>query len=467
MNRIGLFVVLSLVLGIGSCRFMVPERFAVNAPILAMLFGSTTAPPTQTKIRSRLHLPTGFSLALYADSLPNIRWMHFSDHGDLLISQPRAGKVLLLERDSDADGHPDGRRELLSDLNRPHGLELRDGWLYVAETDAIGRARFDANAGRITGEFKRIVTGLPAGGNHWSRTLGFGPDGWLYVSVGSSCNVCVEEDDRRAAILRFRPDGSEPEIFARGLRNAVGFDWHPSTNRLYATDNGRDLLGDNFPPCELNHVVAGGFYGWPISNGERVPDPDLGAGQAERIQASTPPAHAFAAHNAPLGISFLRGDWLPQEYREAALVALHGSWNRTKKDGYKVVSLHWGKDGHISERDFLTGFELRGDVIGRPVHVVEGPDEAIYISDDFSGSIWQIRHGQSDHSNGSLQGSDRGETSRAPEAPTAAQARTILRGQNLYEKHDCGRCHEPQNGTQATAALQKLGRRFTMADLIA
>ncbi len=170
----------------------------------------------------------------------------------------------------------------------------------------------------------------------------------------------------------------------------MGFDWQPRTGRLYATDNGRDLLGDDFPPCELNHVVKGGFYGWPYANGNRVPDPDYGADHDDRIRASIPPAHGFRAHNSPLGITFVRGRQAPPAYRGAALVALHGSWNRTQKDGYKVVSLHWRSDGRIEERDFVVGFEEDEDVIGRPVDVAEGPDGAFYISDDYAGAVYRV-----------------------------------------------------------------------------
>ena len=386
--RILLSLVVLLAAGVGACNVLLPERYAVNAPILQMLRGA--APPEADVIQSRLVVPEGFSVAAYASGLPNARFLRFTPTGDLLVSQPRAGHVSLLERDANADGRADGTRVLIGDLNRPHGLELHDGWLYIAEMDAIGRVRFDAAARRLLGEYERIATGLPSGGNHWSRTVRIGPDGMLYVSVGSSCNVCEERDPRRAAILRFQADGSEPELYATGLRNAVGFDWRPGTGELFATDNGRDLLGDNFPPCELNRVERGGFYGWPFANGDRVPDPDLGAGNEERIEGSIPPVHGFAAHTAPLGIAFLREESTPPELVGSALVALHGSWNRTEKDGYKVVSLHWAEDGSIRERDFLVGFEVDEDVIGRPVDVAQGPDGMIYVSDDFAGMVYRV-----------------------------------------------------------------------------
>ncbi len=388
MKRILLSLVVLLAVGVGACNVLLPERYAVNAPFLKMLRGA--APPEADVIQSRLVVPEGFSVAEYASGLPNARFLRFTATGDLLVSQPRVGHVSLLERDANADGRADGMRVLIGDLNRPHGLELHDGWLYIAEMDAVGRVRFDAAARRLEGEYERIATGLPSGGNHRSRTVRIGPDGLLYVSVGSSCNVCEERDPRRAAILRFQADGSEPELYATGLRNAVGFDWRPGTGELFATDNGRDLLGDNFPPCELNRVERGGFYGWPFANGDRVPDPDLGAGNEERIESSIPPVHGFAAHTAPLGITFLREESTPPELVGSALVALHGSWNRTEKDGYKVVSLHWAEDGSISERDFLVGFEVDEDVIGRPVDVAQGPDGVIYVSDDFAGMVYRV-----------------------------------------------------------------------------
>jgi glucose/arabinose dehydrogenase len=383
------------VLGAGACHLLLPERYAVNVPLRQALFGRGIDPP-QDEVLRRLQAPPGFRVTRYAAELPGARFLRFTPTGDLLVSLPYSGRIVLLERDANGDGQADGARDLLQGLNRPHGMDLHQGWLYVGETDAVARVRFDPASRATQGPIERVVTGLPALGNHWTRTVRFGPDGLLYVSVGSSCNACLEKDPRRAAILRFRPDGSGGEIYASGLRNSVGFDWRPGTDELYATDNGRDFLGDDFPPCELNRIVQGGFYGWPFLNGHNVPDPDFGATpQAAAKRASAiPPVHEFRPHNAPLGMTFLRGESLPPDLRGAALVALHGSWNRTRKDGYKVVSLHWEPDGTIDERDFLTGFLVDEDVIGRPVDVAQGPDGAIYVSDDYAGSVYRVAVGE-------------------------------------------------------------------------
>jgi glucose/arabinose dehydrogenase len=296
--------------------------------------------------------------------------------------------VFWLESDRNNDGKSDSQVLLIDKLNRPHGLEVHGGWLYIGENDAIGRVRLDKTQSKLEGAYERIVTGLSGNGNHWSKTVRIGPDGYLYVAQGSTCNVCIEEDPRRAAIMRFKPDGSDGQIIANGLRNSVGMDWSPWDNALYATENGRDLMGDDVPHEELNRIQPGGFYGWPYVHGFGVVDPKFSGDQAQRIATSIAPAHGFRAHNAPLGIRFLRKP--APGYERSALVALHGSWNRSTPDGYKVVSLHWNAEGKIEERDFLTGFRGESGVIGRPVDVAEDGDGAIYISDDLAGVIYRV-----------------------------------------------------------------------------
>jgi glucose/arabinose dehydrogenase len=390
MRKLLLVATVVVVVASGACALFLPERFAVNAPFWGTIFGAGAPPPGE--FARRVRVPDGFAIAMYADGIRNARFLRLTATGDLLVSTPRTGQIWLLARDRDGDGGPDAKRVLLGDLDRPHGMDFADGWLYVGEGAAIRRARFDAAAGAVTGPLEVVVSGVPEGGTHWTRTIRFGPDGWLYLSIGSSCNVCLEEDPRRAALVRYRPDGSGEQVYATGLRNAVGFDWRPADGALYATDNGRDLLGDDFPPCELDRVVEGGFYGWPFANGDRVPDPDFGARAPEKIAATTPPAHPFGAHTAPLGITFYRGTAFPEEYRGAAFVALHGSWNRTRKSGYKVVALRFDAGGAIRESDFAVGFEQDEDVIGRPVDVLEGPAGELFVSDDYAGAIYRIAY---------------------------------------------------------------------------
>jgi glucose/arabinose dehydrogenase len=393
MRRILRDVLLLMCLGF-LAWLLLPQRWSVNPPLGSLwgMFSGGRAAALPAGLGERLRLAEGFRIGLFAGGLNNVRALKMTPAGDLLVSQPSAGRVVLLERDANGDGQADGRRELLTGLNRPHGMDVFEGWLYVAETNAIARVRFNPEQRRVSGEIERVVTNLPGGGNHWVRSVRFGPDGWMYVSVGSSCNVCEERDPRRAALLRFRPDGSAGEIYAGGLRNTTAYAWQPGSGALYGGDIGRDFLGDDLPPEEFNLIERGKFYGWPYANGDRVADPDFGAANPARVADSVGPRHTFPAHSTPLGLIFLAGERLPADYRGAALVALHGSWNRSKKIGYEVVSLHFGAAG-IVERKFLTGFLRDENVVGRPVDLAEGPDGAIYLSDDYAGSVYRITHG--------------------------------------------------------------------------
>jgi glucose/arabinose dehydrogenase len=394
-TRVFLALALVLLLATGAVAAFVwfgPIAVSDKKVLLDFLLGRGINTPTEEVIAGNLRAPDGFTVNLYAGDLPLARWMRFTAGGDLIVSRTRAGEVVLLERDRDGDGKADGRHVLIGELEGPHGLEIRDGWLWIAETTGVGRIRFDENSGTVAGPFERVITGLTGNGFHLTRTIRFGPDGYLYLTQGSSCNVCVEEDPRRGTMMRFNADGSGGEIYATGLRNSVGFDWAPWDNGLYATENGRDLLGDDFPPDELNRIEKDQFYGWPFVNGFNVPDPEFGRDDDGKVAMARAPVHGFRAHNAPLGIHFLRNARVPPDFQRSALVALHGSWNRAQLDGYKVVSLHWLEDGSISERDFVTGFLGPDGIIGRPSDVTEGPDGALYVADDYGGAIYRISY---------------------------------------------------------------------------
>ena len=346
-----------------------------------------------SEVVAGLEVPAGFSIGIYADNVRNARLLRFSRTGDLLVSTPNLDKVEILGRDLNGDGQADGQRTLIANLNGPNGLDFYQDWLYIAETDAIGRIKFNHQSGYTEGAYERLVTGLPGGGNHWKKTLRFGPDALLYVTMGSSCNVCEEHDARRGSMVRYQPDGSGEVIFAQGLRNSAGFDWSPLDGQIYATDNGRDMLGDEFPPCELNLLQAGAHYGWPFANGHNVPDPDFGTKNPRIVATSLAPVFDFKPHNAPLGIEFVpASSFFPERFQNSAIVALHGSWNRSQKDGYKVVSLHWDASGRITSKDLVSGF-LQGDAVsGRPAEVTAGPDGAFYISDDFAQVIYRLAY---------------------------------------------------------------------------
>jgi glucose/arabinose dehydrogenase len=411
-------------------------------------------------VKTRYQVPDGFSLSLYENDLSRARFMTFTEAGDLLVSRPHVGDIVLLRRDTNGDGKPDGREIVMEGLQRPLGIDVHGSWLYVGESHQVGRVLFDSATGKIDGPYQPIIEGLTDNGNHWSKTVRIGPDGMLYLAQGSTCNICEEPDERRATMMRFAPDGSGGEIIATGLRNSVGFDWAPWNDALFATDNGRDLLGDDFPPCELNRIEDGRFYGWPYFNGNNIPDPGMGLDPQAQAREPTVPAHRFRAHNAPLGMTFLRGDTLPQAYAKTALVALHGSWNRSEPDGYKVVSLTWTDDG-IEERDFLSGFNFDDDITGRPVDVAQAPDGSIYVSDDYAGAIYRLTY-TGDQGAGTVDIASTVQSRLDKELPQwllSADVDTMaVQGASLYKQHACASCHEEGgNPAQLNGLSKRMG----------
>ena len=439
-----------------------PNWLAVNGPILSVLTGKMAEVPSSETVSARLKLPDGYKIGVYADGLANVRVMALTSEGDIIVSLPRLGEIALVKADLDGDGRSDGTVNLLTDLNRPHGITIKDNYLYVAENDQISRFVFDAGSQTVTGDQEVIFKGLPEGGNHWTRTMAFGPDERLYVTAGSSCNVCLETENYRATMLVMDADGSNFSVFATGLRNSVGFDWHPLTGALYATDNGRDLLGDDTPNCELNHVVEGGFYGWPFAYDDNVIDESMGRGHEAKVATAIAPAHGFGAHRAPLGMRFIKGDGYLQNN---ALVALHGSWNHSELVGYKVVSLIFDDDGSIMEQDFITGFEQDGDVIGRPVDILEGQDGAIYVTDDYTGVIYRVVSGDMAIS---ATAKNKSKATTDPLAGIGSNEVDMYAtiGRELYGSLNCIECHGTSSVGVELKELENLGARYTLDDLI-
>ncbi len=314
--------------------------------------------------------------------------MAFDRKGNLYVTLARSGRVAVLP-DRNKDGRADEVIPFAAGLRLPHGIDFRDGWLYVGETNGVSRLR-DLDGDLRADVKEEVVKGLPTGG-HWTRTVRFGPDGKLYVSIGSSCNICIEQDGRRAAIVRYEPDGVGERIFARGLRNSVGIAWHPGTGEMWAVDNGRDWLGDNLPPEEINIVREGRHYGWPYCYGDRIPDAKYNRKDFCASKTETP-AFKMQAHSAPLGLTFYNGKMFPAEYRGDLFIAFHGSWNRTVPTGYKVmrVKIKDGKPAGIE--DFAAGWLEGFTVHGRPTDVIVGPDGALFVSDDKMDRIYRISY---------------------------------------------------------------------------
>ncbi len=325
---------------------------------------------------------------LFARTPGPARMLEFDSAGNLFVSIPKLDAIYRL-RDADQDGYADQLQLFSADLDRPHGLVWKDDRLYVAEPSQLLELRDidnDAKADRS----RVVLEGLPDDGGHWTRSLAMGRDGFLYLSIGSRCNACDEPDQRRASIMKINPTTGGAENYAGGLRNAVGLAFSAEGEALWASDNGRDRLGDELPPDEINQIIAGGDYGWPFCYGMQVPDPGLGN---QAICSDTlPSAVDLQAHSAPLGIAF--GDQLsaPLKYRNSLYVAFHGSWNRSVPTGYKLIRIPF-TDGHPVGRgkEFLAGWLADGQAWGRPVAPIVGPDGALYLSDDRANAIYRIR----------------------------------------------------------------------------
>lgn len=354
--------------------------------------GEAPLPPADNKTDMPLNLPPGFSISIFAKDLPGARVMRIDRFGNMWVSRTSDGAVALLEIDRDT-GKIAHQGDVFRDFRKPHGLAFdprpgRELALYIAEEHRVRRfATYSEDPGET-------VLSLPdSGGGHFTRTIAFGPDGTLYISVGSSCNVCREADPRRATILRYDLEAQRSEIFARGLRNAVFLAWD-SFGRMWATEMGRDWLGDDLPPDEINIVEQGSDYGWPICYGKNIHDGDFDTNVYIRDPCADkiPSAIDIPAHSAPLGLAFIppQSPW-PEEYWYDLLVSYHGSWNRSESTGYKVMRHRFDAAGNYQGvEDFITGWIGPSGALGRPVDIVIRPDGAMYLSDDKAGVIYKI-----------------------------------------------------------------------------
>jgi glucose/arabinose dehydrogenase len=338
----------------------------------------------------KVKVPPGFAIDVFADKVGSVRFMAIDPAGTLLVSEPSAGRVLALP-DKNGRGKADSVQTVVTGLDQPHGLAFHEGALYVAETSRVQRFAYDPATMKATQP--TLLTRLPSGGGHWTRTVVFGPDGLMYVSVGSSCNVCRESDKRRAAVLRFNADGSGETIFASGLRNAVGLAFHPTTGVLWATVNERDWRGDDVPPDYVTELREGAVHGWPdcmTVRGRVITDTSFAKGAT--CDKVTPPTVEIQAHSAPIGLAFYTGTQFPEEYRGSLFVAYRGSWNRSLPTGYKIVRLRLRDGQPPAVEDFATGWLEGTSAWGRPVDLVVGRDGALYLSDQGAGRIYRITH---------------------------------------------------------------------------
>ncbi len=360
--------------------------------LLAVLAGacSRNAGDNTALALDRVRLPAGFHIEIYAAPVPGARSMSRGSRGTLFVGTRKTGKLYAVV-DRNGDHRADEVIVLAEGMNMPNGVAFRDGDLYVAEIDRVLRFK-DIEARLDDPPVPTVVNaGFPSDRHHGWKFIRFGPDGRLYVPVGAPCNICESEDPRYASILRMRPDGTGLETFARGVRNTVGFDWHPDTGTLWFTDNGRDRMGDDLPPDELNRApVPGLHFGFPYCHGGDLPDPEFGARRP--CDAFVPPAIKLGPHVAALGMRFYGGSMFPESYRKQIFIAEHGSWDRSEPIGYRVSLVRLQGEQAVSYEVFAEGWLRQGKPWGRPVDLLVLPDGSLLVSDDHAGAIYRITY---------------------------------------------------------------------------
>lgn len=332
-----------------------------------------------------LSVPQGYHIGLFAKNLGKARDLEFSPEGILLVSIPNEGTVKALI-DSNNDGISDETKDILTGLDNPHGLAFYNGKLFVAEETKMVRYSWDGNA--VSAQKEKELFDLPTGGRHTTRTIAFDKNGNMFVSIGSTCDVCYEKDERISTVMISDAEGKKPQIYAKGLRNAPFITIHPETNQLWGTEMGRDGLGDDIPPDEINIIQQNKDYGWPRCYGNKISD-DSFAKSSSYCPNTESPIFEIQAHSAPLGLTFIHSDQF-SDWKGDLLVAYHGSWNRSSPVGYKVVKLDVKGNTIVKEEDFVTGFLQGSQAVARPVDVIFDKEGNLYISDDKDGNIFIV-----------------------------------------------------------------------------
>lgn len=340
----------------------------------------------------KIKLPKGFFISIFAE-VENARSLAITPNGTIFVGNRNEDKVYAI-KDTDGDGKADKKWVVASGLNMPNGVAFRNGDLYVAEVSRILKFPDIENRLESPGKPQVVYDKYPTEAHHGWKYIAFGPDGKLYVPVGAPCNICESKNPVYASITRMNPDGTGMEVFANGIRNSVGFTWHPTTKEIWFTDNGRDSMGDDVPPCELNSANRAGLhFGYPYCHGGTIKDPEFG--NKRPCSDFIKPAQNLGAHVAPLGLKFYTGKMFPGEYQNQLIIAEHGSWDRSKKNGYKLSLVKVDANSKAtSYTPFATGWldESSQKVWGRPVDVLLLPDGSMLVSDDQANVIYRITY---------------------------------------------------------------------------
>lgn len=380
---------LSIMLLIGIAAFFLRKKMNVNPPIKILSTNYEGKLPLE-----RLKVPEGFKVGVYAEGIANARSMAYSEDGTLFVGTRSKGNVYAL-RDENKDRVAEKVYTIYSGGNMPNGVAVLNGDLYVAEVDRVLRWSDIESKLDQPGKPEVIYDQYPSEKHHGWKYIAFGPDGKLYIPVGAPCNICESDDPIFNTITRLDVETGEREIVQEGIRNTVGFDWHPSTGHLWFTDNGRDMLGDDIPACELNVAKQdGNHYGYPYCHQGDLPDPEFG--NKRPCSDFIAPAQNLGPHTAPLGLAFgVESAMLPSAYKSKVFMAEHGSWNRSKKIGYRITMVDIDDQGNASNyQPFIEGWlnSTNDDVWGRPVDIEYLPDGSMLISDDFADAIYRVTY---------------------------------------------------------------------------
>ncbi|WP_042884514.1 PQQ-dependent sugar dehydrogenase [Cupriavidus necator] len=372
-----------------ALHFMVSAVRRMFVLGIVLLAGASALRALATLPLDQVRLPPGFRIDLVTDDVPGARAMAMSPSGTLFVGSLSEGKVYAV---SDPLGGKPRVRVVANGLRAPAGVAFRDGSLYASSVSKI--VRLDNIESRLDDPPAPVVVSdrFPTEAHHGWKFIAFGPDGYLYVPVGAPCNVCAPDENRYANIMKMKPDGSDLQVVARGVRNTVGFDWHPATRELWFTDNGRDRMGDDVPDDELNRATAAGqHFGYPYCHAGNVADPEYGS--KRQCSEFVPPVARLGAHVAALGMRFYTGTQFPPAYRNSVFIAEHGSWDRSEPSGYRVVSVALDGSGKAVRQEVFAQGWLRGrKPWGRPADVLVAPDGSLLVSDDLAGAIYRIRY---------------------------------------------------------------------------
>jgi glucose/arabinose dehydrogenase len=347
---------------------------------------------------AKLNMPPGFEISTFAEGgLGRPRWMALAPNGDVFVADSMGSKIVVL-RDTNKDGVSDERGTFAEGLKQPFGIAFWKDFVYVGNTDAVTRYHYKPGQMKADGPPEKIAD-LPGKGyrEHWTRNILFSPDGnKMYVTIGSESNVDVEPDPMRATITEYNPDGTGKRTYASGTRNPIGLAWLPGTRTLWAAVQERDRLGDDLPPDYVTSIKEGGFYGWPFAYAGGIEDPRHKGERPDLVKSTITGDVQIQAHSAILGLTFYEGKMFPKEYKGDAFVALHGSWNRTKRTGYKIIRIRFKNGKPVGGYDdFLTGWMLdenSREVWGRPVGLLVLPDGSMLITDDGANKIWRLTY---------------------------------------------------------------------------